>query len=293
MVWPPEDAFPVDIADAYDRLKDRGYLYGPMFRGLKAVWRRDDELFAEVSLPDRAEAPRFGVHPALLDAAMHAGLLTDDTTTELPFEWTGVALHTPGAAALRVHITPGTTPSTTTIEISDETGHPVLSITSLLSRPVSPEQLAPTPTPHTSLFHLTWTPATPSSSALPGTSSVEGIGGVVVCGDVVDELPGAAFAVAEGVLAAVQGHLRKEREGRLAVVVRPGEVAHATARGLVRAAEAENPGRFLLVETDGDPAVDVPVASAVGEPEVAVRAGVAYVPRLARAAAVEGVEAGG
>ena len=43
----------------------------PAFRGLTAAWRRGDEVFAEVRLPEPAGGG-FAVHPALLDAAMHA-----------------------------------------------------------------------------------------------------------------------------------------------------------------------------------------------------------------------------
>jgi hypothetical protein len=64
---------------------------------------------------------------------------------------------------------------------------------------------------------------------------------------------------------------------RGAVAVEPGEdvdLVQAPVWGLVRAAMAENPGRFQLVDTDG--AVVVPG----DEPEAAVRAGRVYVPRL-------------
>ncbi|NEA50146.1 polyketide synthase dehydratase domain-containing protein, partial [Streptomyces sp. SID10815] len=50
-VWPPEDAVAVDVSDLYEQLAERGYGYGPVFQGLRAVWRRGDEVFAEVALP--------------------------------------------------------------------------------------------------------------------------------------------------------------------------------------------------------------------------------------------------
>ncbi|MQY09721.1 type I polyketide synthase [Actinomadura macrotermitis] len=278
-VWPPEGAVPVGIDGAYERLKDRGYAYGPMFQGLKAAWRRGDELFTEVALPDRAEAGRFGLHPALLDTAMHAGLMEGGDTTELPFEWNGVHLHTAGAAALRVRIATGAD-GATSVEAADETGRPVLSVEALVSRPVSADQLGGGGH-RESLFRVAWAPV-PSGAAEP-----EEADGVFVCTEDSGGLPGAAYTVAERTLAAVQAHLSAETTGRLVVVVRPGEPAHAPARGLVRAAEAENPGRFLLLETDGDPAAAVPVALAAGEPEVAVRADAAFAPRLARIAAAE------
>ena len=60
--------------DAYERLAERGYQYGPAFQGLQAMWRRGDEIFAEVAVPEDAGAQvgGFGIHPALLDAALHA-----------------------------------------------------------------------------------------------------------------------------------------------------------------------------------------------------------------------------
>ena len=70
--WPPAGAVAVDASDGYEKLAARGYGYGPAFKGLTATWVRGDEVFAEVRLPDAAGGVSgFGVHPALLDAAMH------------------------------------------------------------------------------------------------------------------------------------------------------------------------------------------------------------------------------
>ncbi|MGV9856999.1 beta-ketoacyl reductase, partial [Streptomyces sp. NPDC003442] len=65
------------------------------------------------------------------------------------------------------------------------------------------------------------------------------------------------------------------------------DLAHAAVWGLVRSAESENPGRFVLVDVDGaaESLTSVPDALASGEPQVAVRDGVLRAPRLARAAA--------
>ncbi|MFF8732873.1 type I polyketide synthase, partial [Streptomyces sp. NPDC015171] len=49
-VWPPEGATGVDVSDLYEDLAGRGYGYGPVFQGLRAVWRRGDEVFGEVAL---------------------------------------------------------------------------------------------------------------------------------------------------------------------------------------------------------------------------------------------------
>ena len=73
-VWPPDGAESVDISDGYARLAERGYDYGPAFQGLVAMWRRGPELFAEVAAPADAgvRVDGVGIHPALLDAVLHA-----------------------------------------------------------------------------------------------------------------------------------------------------------------------------------------------------------------------------
>lgn len=102
--WPPVGAVPVEVADGYERLAERGYGYGPAFRGLNGIWRRGDEVFAEVTLPADAglSVAGFGVHPVLLDAALHAVILTADRSEVpegsvlVPFAWQGVSLHAAG-----------------------------------------------------------------------------------------------------------------------------------------------------------------------------------------------------
>ena len=75
--WPPAGAVPVTWRACTSGWPRRGYGYGPAFRGLRAAWRRGDEVFAEVALPEEAAArpAGFGLHPALLDAALHAAAL--------------------------------------------------------------------------------------------------------------------------------------------------------------------------------------------------------------------------
>ena len=72
--WPPPDGVELDVDGVYDGLAGAGLEYGPAFQGLRGVWRRGEEVFAEVELGEaqRGEAGSFGLHPALLDAALHA-----------------------------------------------------------------------------------------------------------------------------------------------------------------------------------------------------------------------------
>ncbi|MEV8480023.1 SDR family NAD(P)-dependent oxidoreductase [Streptomyces sp. NPDC051173] len=145
--WPPAGARAVDLAGFYERLADSGVAYGPVFRGLRAAWRRDDEIFAEVSLPEeaRAEVGRYGLHPALLDAAVQAGLGPIDggvaDGVRLPFVWRGVSLHATGASTVRVRLAPVGADGVS-VFITDAAGVPVARAEALVARPVSPEQLA-------------------------------------------------------------------------------------------------------------------------------------------------------
>ncbi|GAA1285466.1 SDR family NAD(P)-dependent oxidoreductase [Streptomyces javensis] len=170
--WPPAEAEKIEVAGLYEGLADSGFAYGPVFQGLTAAWRRGDEVFAEVSLEEdrRSDAGAFWLHPALLDAALHAlGLQTAEQAGgqgRLPFSWTGVSLHAVGASALRVRLD-GTATGTVSLELADTTGAPVASVEGLALRTVSPDQLsaARPGSPSDSLFRLDWVPVAASPSA--------------------------------------------------------------------------------------------------------------------------------
>ncbi|TCJ31924.1 SDR family NAD(P)-dependent oxidoreductase [Parafrankia sp. BMG5.11] len=170
--WPPADAVAVDLDDLYERLADRGYGYGPAFRGLRRVWRHGDDLLAEVALPAEAGPPAgFTLHPALLDAALHpvVGLLAADPAAppSLPFAWSAVALHTVGADELRVRISP-TAPDRVRIAVYDPAGRPVAEIATLALRPTAVERLGGTATEAAdALFSVRWRTLPPVPSATP------------------------------------------------------------------------------------------------------------------------------
>ncbi|MET8949189.1 polyketide synthase dehydratase domain-containing protein, partial [Streptomyces sp. NPDC004542] len=173
-VWPPAGASPLPVDDAYDTLLRQGYAYGPVFQGLKAAWRRDDDVFAEVELPSDSwdEAARFGLHPALLDSAMHAAMFDDsgerDGEPVLPFVWNQVRLNATGATRLRVHIgQQGTAADNNLVlNVADAEGRPVLSVGSVVGRPVSVGQLeaADGGGLERVLWRIDWVPATVGST---------------------------------------------------------------------------------------------------------------------------------
>ena len=310
-VWPPVGAVAVDIGDGYERLAERGYGYGPAFQGLTAMWRRGDEVFAEVTLPADAgvSAAGFGVHPVMLDAALHAVMLAPETglagtagLTEgsvlVPFSWQHLSLHAAGASAARARIAP-TGPSAVSIELADGLGLPVLSVASMVARPVSERQLkaALSGSGRDRLFEVIWSPATgiPAGSAVDAAPTYEVFESEPAAGDAV----AGAYAATHKALAVVQSWLTERDSGVLLVATRgavalPGEdvtdLAGAAVWGLVRSAQTEHPGRIVLVDVDGP--LDVEGADAVlaaSEPQVLLRGGQAYTARVHGSRAVHGV----
>ncbi|MGK4008524.1 SDR family NAD(P)-dependent oxidoreductase [Sorangium sp. So ce1036] len=161
--WPPAGAEPLDLDGFYDRLADTGVAYGHDFQGLVAAWKRGDDLFAEVRLPDgpARDAARFGLHPALLDAALHPLALEPgrEGTVSLLFSWAGVSLHRTGASALRVRMSRGDGNGAVSLALADASGEPVASADALVTRPVSPEQIRRARAAHhDALLRVDWVP---------------------------------------------------------------------------------------------------------------------------------------
>ncbi|QLH26183.1 type I polyketide synthase [Streptomyces sp. Rer75] len=341
-VWPPEGAQPVELDGFYEHVAAAGYAYGPSFRGLRAMWRDGSDVVAEVTLPEAAgDEEGFGIHPALLDAALHPALLTASSEREqgddqvwLPFAWNGVSLWATGATTVRVRISPrehGVDGERgLRMVVADAAGEPVLTVDSLVTRPARIDQLRAAGTRGVDgLFSLDWTPlpAVPVTTdddewvVLDLGNADEDLESLVAALDAEGPVPSVALAclphsgagagavaaaeglaLAERTLGLLQGWLAEPRlaDARLVVVTRGAvapadddvpDVAGAAVWGLVRSAQAENPGRFLLL--DLAPGADVladrvrdAVACAVerDEPQLAVRDGQALVPRLKRAA---------
>ncbi|TLW91362.1 SDR family NAD(P)-dependent oxidoreductase [Saccharomonospora piscinae] len=331
-VWPPEGAQTVALDGFYDGLATSGYHYGPAFQGLERAWRAGDALYAEAALPEDWQdgAGRFGLHPALLDSALHAMSLLGggaDEQMTLPFAWNGVSLFASGAAHVRVRLTK-TGADSVSVAVADATGEPLAFVESIAVRPVSAEQLrqAEHGVRDDSLLELEWEPlswtsepevsgawATLGSRAralLPSVPSYDGFAELSDA-DPVPEKVLLSLAPREGDLAAnvdgTTGELldllrdwlsdpRFESSQLVvvthrAVATRADEdvpnLACSAAWGLVRSAQNEHPGRFVLVDTDEHEDSPVALASAMshGEAQLAIREGRVLVPRLRPVAA--------
>ncbi|MHA7962071.1 type I polyketide synthase [Streptomyces sp. L500] len=180
--WPPKGAEALAVDGFYTTLAERGYGYGPVFQGVRAAWRHGTDVYAEVELPERArtDAARFGLHPALLDAALHpAGLGpldAGDGRPGMPFSWTGVTLHATGATLLRVRIAPAG-PDAIAVTMADGTGSPVATVDRLTVRPVPAALLDPAAhAAREALFHVEWTPLTGTRTADAGRADAGPVG---------------------------------------------------------------------------------------------------------------------
>ncbi|GBG38638.1 type I polyketide synthase [Mycobacterium montefiorense] len=292
-VWPPLGAIAVDVADAYEQLNRRGYRYGPAFQGLHAMWRLGNEVFAEVAVPEVAgvKVDSFGIHPVLVDAALHAmGVVGDQAETMLPFSWQGVCLHAAGATRARVRIAPVGV-SAVSVDLADGAGLPILSVRELVVRPISAAQLtavAAAPRTGGGLLEVTWSPV----ALEPNTIAVEDL-------TVWEPSPGSGdtvasvYAATHEALSLLQSWLAGD-DARVLIVLTHGAVglagedvtdlAGAAVWGLVRSAQAEQPGRLVLVDSDGS--LDVGDVVACGESQLVVRFGVAHAARLTPARSV-------
>ncbi|MFJ2781168.1 SDR family NAD(P)-dependent oxidoreductase [Kitasatospora sp. NPDC087315] len=171
-VWPPEGATSIEVGDLYERFAEGGFGYGPAFQGIRAAWLAGDAVYAEVRLPEEQQAPAgaYGLHPALLDAALHSIALSPSLQLgggKLPFSWAGVTLHGSGAGEVRVRLTPVGS-DTVSLTLSDPIGRPVATIDSLALR-ARPEQLG-TPATDNSLYVLDWTELQPNTDEPTATT---------------------------------------------------------------------------------------------------------------------------
>ncbi|MEV5840156.1 type I polyketide synthase [Nocardia sp. NPDC052112] len=331
--WPPTGAVGIDVAGGYERLSALGYGYGPAFLGVQQVWRiAEDELYAEIEAPAGAgvEVAVFGVHPALLDAALHAWALAEAANSAdvpggglvwLPFSFEGVSVWGE-AASPRLRVRLRRTGDRLAVAVADAAGRPILAIDAVTIVGVTRQQLASAVGGNEWMYGIDWVPVV---GGVGVSGAVWGIGGPVEIGVGVrwfDDVRAVVTALAEGarapvavvvsgagpadagtiadraravtasVLLLVQEWVTAGLAVPLMVVTQgavatgggdtmPG-IAQAPVWGLIRSAQLEFPGRFVLVDIDGNDDIGRvwPVAVAGAEPQLAIRDGRVLAPRL-------------
>ncbi|HKS50074.1 MAG TPA: type I polyketide synthase, partial [Amycolatopsis sp.] len=291
--WPPPGAQTIPVEELYSG--GTAVDYGPAFRVVTAAWRHGGDLFAEVTLPADAgrETGAFGLHPIMLDAALHVTALArpdgERDTTMLPFAWHEVRLHRTGAAHLRVHAVVNDNDSFR-LSLYDGGGRPVLTVGSLLMLPATSRPFDDAAQHRDAMYRQIWKPvileplgvkaddwavAGTSPLTVPGSASTVypdldalrkavGTAGRAP-GVVVWEVAKTGDRLVTAVLGALQRWLADPSvlDSRLlvvtrgAVATREGEIDDpegAAVWGLLRSVQTEHPDRIVLVDTDRHPA---------------------------------------
>jgi acyl transferase domain-containing protein/acyl carrier protein len=338
--WPPAGAQQLETGFLYDRLSEAGYNYGPSFQGLGSAWQMGEETFAEVTLDEEqaSQAQSFHIHPALLDASLHALAFKmldapQQAGVAVPFSFSGVRLHCRGASALRVCLGEGA--QAPALLALDPSGAPVLTVEAIKTRAIDRSALtAARLAAHDVLYELRFTelPGASPNGSKPRAALLGAVAGIEVAGiepELYTDLEALRQAIAQGVtppelvlveakalaetsacagelakgiheltaltLALLQAWLEEQRlsEAKLVLITegalraRAGEapnLAQAALVGLMRSAHSEHPERFALIDTDGSDASLACLRGALGseEPELAIREGSTYAPRLSR-----------
>ncbi|WP_142245670.1 zinc-binding dehydrogenase, partial [Mycobacterium sp. IS-836] len=205
--------------------------------------------------------------------------------TMLPFSWQGVCLHAAGASRVRVRIAPAGA-GAVSVDLADGAGLPVLSVRELVLRPVSAKALSAAVAAAAGggggLFDVVWSPVPVEPTGIGDDGAT-----VWQLGPAADGVVRSVRAATHEVLRVLQSRLAGDDSEKLVVVTHGAvswagedveDLAGAAVWGLVRSAQAEHPGRFVLVDSDGS--MDVRDVIGCGEPQLVVRSGVAHAARL-------------
>ncbi|MGN9796432.1 amino acid adenylation domain-containing protein, partial [Streptomyces sp. OZ13] len=283
--WPVTGAQPVDLDGFYERLDTIGIEYGPAFQGLSELWRDGDTAYGLVRLPEDVSTDGYGIHPALLDTALHTLFAVPDGNgtgddIALPFQWTGVDLLTGAGSLLHVRAELDETRTAARIWVADENGDPVARIEGLQVRQATAEQIraaASVSVDH--LYRVDFQPVTAGPQAQDADRLV--IDARNWSGSVTEV---AARGLAELQQALAGDTVEIVLVTRGAVGEDATDVGQASLWGLVRSARSEHPERVIrLIDTDTQ---DLTSALRVAdEPELTVRAGQILAARLVRTSA--------
>nr|APD71675.1 type I polyketide synthase 10 [Streptomyces sp.] len=245
-------------------------------------------------------------------------------TARLASRWSGFQLYAGGASSLRVRLTPQGGDAVS-VSIADHTGRPVATLTSLAFRMVTAGELGEVGARNRdALLRVDWRPIGLSdpqdvySWAQLGTGQLdaEQLADVAAAGKAVEAgtpfeavlswhgptpvggVVDSMHAATHRALEIVQEWLADDRlENTPLVVVTHGAVATgdedvtdlgaAAVWGLLRSAQSESPGRFVLADVDDDQAsrAALPALVRSGQAQAAIRGGRVLVPRAVRVAA--------
>ncbi|HEY1968364.1 MAG TPA: type I polyketide synthase, partial [Pseudonocardia sp.] len=267
-VWPPAGAEAVPVDGVYQELA-AAVGFGPAYQGLRAAWRRGEDVFAEVVLPEAVigGAGDFGLHPALLDAALHAVWLAEPAAGGggMPFAWSGLSLYAVGASVLRARLRRSPSGSVSLVA-ADAAGEPVVSVESLVLRPVAAPAAGAGRGVRDVLFGVEWVPVPAGAPAavvgrwaVVGTDRLGAADGLAAAGvevaaypdlpgllDSGDPIPDVIVVIADGSDRADRGQTARELTKQILALLAQWLAGEALAKTqlivLTRGAVAAQPG---------------------------------------------------
>lgn len=304
-----DDGQTVDISRAYAALADAGIHYGPSFQRVRAVWRPhaesqdNSEIRAHLDLL-QPQDQKYTIHPALLDAAIHAPLLAAPDTAagniRLPFLFRGVRISAASGSSPLIARIRVLGDNRFSVNLTDKsTGALVAEVSEVATRPwLGPAAARPTTG---DLYRLEWIESGQAKSSEESTKNSRKS----------DELYRVRGARHDGVefkngpiendvhktVAEVLGVVRKWNDekayddGRLVIVTERAseksdpDLVAAAVWGFVRSAQAELSGsRIVLADLDGSVESEAALllSLASNEEVFSIRRGKLVIPRLTK-----------
>lgn len=158
------------VGDFYDRLNRLGLEYGPSFRGVRELYIGEHEALTKVRLPDGLADTEYVMHPAFLDACLHAYPFVldgaekakgDRRNSYLPISLEGFCCYQDGVDKAWVHTTLRSVESDDTqvvdVRVYDDAERPIADLKGLTLRllPLSKVQ-SPNLDTDDLFYRLTW-----------------------------------------------------------------------------------------------------------------------------------------
>ncbi|MBV9790784.1 MAG: polyketide synthase dehydratase domain-containing protein [Chloroflexi bacterium] len=140
--------------DHYAAMQARGLHYGPAFKAVEVIWRRDGEAFAQLRLPAALEtdAQLYNIHPVLLDAAIQsvAAARPGESGTSLPVALGRLVVYERRRVRLWSHVVVGAESQdggfSADVTLLDEAGKVVATLHGLRIQPAATAHSAAAPT---------------------------------------------------------------------------------------------------------------------------------------------------
>jgi acyl transferase domain-containing protein/thioesterase domain-containing protein/acyl carrier protein len=169
--------------EVYSRCERAGLFYGPMFRAVETVWRKDGEAMGRVELPEQLVegSARFQIHPVLLDACFQVLLCAKaesrDQRLLLPTRLDRVTFHARPGKSVFCHgkiVQASSHAITWDFQVFDETGRVLLNSEGFRVQAVRGMSASRLDGPDNWLYETKWVarelsePGAPTEKPLPG-----------------------------------------------------------------------------------------------------------------------------